>query len=279
MRYNSNEEVYDNIGASLQNEYDKLYKKSEKIERSLFYKGALDETLTFGTEENRNGTIALSIPSAVLIALGVGAFALGTVSCLPVLNNLGRNVGPEQEQFLQNLSNFSFNLMGKSANNVVSGIKLLTIPATFSAISLPKKFLRDYRDKKLDEIDERLVGLDDMNTLLEDIKNGKDDPSLDFPREFLSLVDLTKNNKKFNVEIFHALANYRDGVLKKNDNVINEEELSELYDNFIAIIYEGKGASRSFSENPYVEELINSHYEEKERLEELEESTNYGKGK
>lgn len=274
MKYNTNEEMYDAIGTSLRSEYDKLYKKSEKLEESLAYKGGLDETLTLGTDNNKVGTVALSIPSAALTAIGAGSFVLGTLAFLPVLNNLGREVGMEQAQFLENLTNFSKNMFSNSFNNFMTGFKLLSLPGTLVAASLPKKFIKEHRERKLDKIDEKLIDTDDINTMLEDIKNGRKDPTLNFPREFLSNVDLTENSKKFNIEILYSLAKYRDGMLKQMDGVIDDEELSYCYDNFISLIDEGKGASKSFSNDPYVKGLISNYYDE-----ELEESTSYGRGR
>ena len=266
MRYNNNREVFEDIKRSAIDEYCYLAEKSEKIRKSLEYKGTLDETLTSGTTENKVITAVSSIPSAIQIAIGVAGITIGMISSFPVLNNLGREVGLSQQNFLSNLSNFAANTVAYGGDKIISGIKLLAIPATFSAVSLPKKFLKEHKLEKLDEMRGKMKSLRAMTQMLDDLNNNIDDPSLVFQRKFLSGVDLTKNNRDFNFELIYSLAMYRDSILRQKNRSDKPEDTKKSYSNFIEVLCDAKGASRDFYKNYYVRAVIGDYFDSQDKL-------------
>ena len=109
---------------------------------------------------------------------------------------------------------------------------------------------RFYSSKELEELrnDER------ANAFIKDLKDNKDDPSLDFAKNFITNTNLSMNTKKYNKELLLKLSEHRYFILLEDE----EKEISS-YDNFIKFLKKSStsnGASKEFLESPKVQSLI-----------------------
>lgn len=230
-----------------------------------------------------------NVASSALVASSVGC---GVVSLVSVARNLyyglerlignhilASNVGYNNSYETASLLNQIREALEMHAITSENCAKLAgnsaKIGATLLAASiLPRICLYAYNvinakeNKQIDEeTTNELIQLDEILTLIEDLKKDKQDFSLNFIKEFLSQVDLSKNSYNYNYELLTKFAKYRVSVLKELNNEGTKEEREKAFltivktcDDYAKI----KGASDEFLENNYVKDLINTYLRNEE---------------
>jgi len=276
-----------------------LEEKIQLIDNANFGFEKIEKRVRKRYEEERQVTVRDTsnpiTPILVASSLGCGAVSLvstarnlyyaaeAMVGKLILMANSGYTNSYQTESILNKISNNLANhaivaeecaeLAGKSAR----------IGATLLAASvLPKICLYGYNEimnkkekQTQEEHIEELIELDEILTLIEDLKKDRQDISLNFIKEFLSQVDISKNSYGYNYELLTKFAKYRVSVLKELNQEGTKEETDKSFINIVKACDDYakiKGASNEFLENYYVQNLVNTYLRDKEiTLEQPEE--------
>lgn len=259
-----NLKVMKKIEKKEKNEYDR-YRRDFDVAQSHLEKE--NNFINFNFNLNKDGSrrilFASSIPAAVatfVTALGLVGVVLPTIPLIMAHGEVGLTdahieVLNKLEEFIGNAGTFSLN--GLKA----LGVSLIA-PALYGAVAIPKTMLDDMKLTKGAEAEDIMPFVDDLLLMLEDLRVGREDISLNFIRSFLSNVDISKNKSEFNLELLYRLSEYRTSVLKECDGVAKDGESSEAFMGVIDYLNEAgieNGASKRFLSSPYVMDLLNTY--------------------
>ena len=263
--YNQSVTLNTNVNRNLSEErkaYRKLNDKIKKLEPNDFILGKPFNLVR--TEYAVMATGITAIPPTVLAVLGgVGTLA-ALLSGFVIAMNTGIPLNASEQQVMRTLENFLQSSGDFSMNTFSMAAKTAVVPLSIGTVCFAKSLVENLKTTKREELLERATIAKDIIRMLRDIKIDKKDPSLDFPKSFLSEVDLKGNSSYFNFILLNRLANYRGAVedelkgkLKKDDSFYEFDEFMELLEN------EYKGASKKFYNNMYVQDLIDMNQERK----------------
>jgi len=263
--YNQSVTLNTNVNRNLSEErkaYRKLNNKIKKLEPNDFILGKPFNLVR--TEYAVMATGITAIPPTVLAVLGgVGTLA-ALLSGFVIAMNTGIPLNASEQQVMRTLENFLQSSGDFSMNTFSMAAKTAVVPLSIGTVCFAKSLVENLKTTKREELLERATIAKDIIRMLRDIKIDKKDPSLDFPKSFLSEVDLKGNSSYFNFILLNRLANYRGAVedelkgkLKKDDSFYEFDEFMELLEN------EYKGASKKFYNNMYVQDLIDMNQERK----------------
>lgn len=229
----------------------KNYKDNESI---------LGRTFTLAKSESICMILTSSIPSLINAGIGFSAMISSAGASLVSFTNSFNQYTGEALKICENLSQSAIAnsaRMSTAYNNCVNG---LIFPAALIALSIPNTIKEYKKEQKKEGMIDQMCYLDDLMTLINDLKRGKNDLSLNFIREFLSNVDLTKNKMQFNSKLLNKFVNYRNSVLKvENGEAVKDEELNGFSDlvDFLSYSDMEPGASETlFDDNPYLPNFI-----------------------
>ena len=264
---NGNIELMKKAKWKLKREYRKTNELVEWLEDKDTNDNRVLETITLGTDDNMRAIISTALLPAITFTIGGAAAVIGLAAGLPTLG------GPQSQaevEVINSINHFVMN-MASISNGAFNMTKILaTLPLGITAISVPRWIFRELATK-IDEKtkDPQIIKRETVN-MINDIIYEKRDESLNFPREFLSKVDLRSNSKEYNLILLKQLAVYR--YYKKNIGQYNitEEDVKLAYKNFIDLLEtykDTKYTSKTFTGNKYLKSLI-----EEEKLEEIRQS-------
>ncbi|MBR1385361.1 MAG: hypothetical protein IJ568_00880 [Bacilli bacterium] len=264
---NENIELMEKIKWKLKREY----KKTDKLVEWLEDKDATDskplEMVTLGTSENIRAIISASLLPAITLSIGAVTATAGLVAGISTLG------GPQSQaeiEVINSLNQFVTNMTSISSGAFNITKLLASLPLGITAISIPRWAFRELVTKIDDKTRNPQIIKRETVNMISDIIFKKKDDSLDFPREFLSRVDLKDNSKDYNLILLKQLAVYRYYKMNVGEYNITEEDSKNAYNNFIDLLEtykETKYVSASFRNNEYLNSLI-----EKAKLEEKGES-------
>lgn len=197
---------------------------------------------------------------SVIGLTGVGA------SLLTLMSNAGYENTEEINRCLEGVSG-----AGETTANVSSIAAALAV-ACFGActISLSLSHMLEICREKYNQLQlekkqpliEDMIRLDEILTMIEDLRKNKNDMSLNFIKDFLSSVNIQDNTHAFNYELLSKFAQYRVAVLKEMNGEQNNKEVEQKFQSIINFIYESptlKGASSEFVTSPYINDLIRTY--------------------
>lgn len=263
--YNQSVTLNTNVNRNLSEErkaYRKLNNKIKKLEPNDFILGKPFNLVR--TEYAVMATGITAIPPTVLAVLGGAGTLAALLSGFVIAMNTGIPLNAAEQQVMRTLENFLQSSGDFTMNTFSMAAKTAVVPLSIGTVCFAKSLVENLKTTKREELLERATIAKDIIRMLRDIKIDKKDPSLDFPKAFLSEVDLKGNSSYFNFILLNRLANYRGAVedelkgkLKKDDSFYEFDEFMELLEN------EYKGASKKFYNNMYVQDLIDMNQERK----------------
>lgn len=237
------------------------------LERMYDYRAKENSTLNSIFNLNKTGGKAMlwmsgapAIAAGVVTALGAVGVALPLIPYIMASGEIG--LTEEHIAVLKHLREFIDGASGFTINGLRSFATALVGPALFGSMAIPKTMLDEMKVKNGEVASDVLPYLDDLLVMIEDLKNGKEDLSLNFVRDFLSHVDISKNKPDFNLELLYRLSEYRVSILKENDGVLKEGASSEYFMDVIDYLDAAdidNGASVKFLTNQYVSSLLNTY--------------------
>ena len=91
-----------------------------------------------------------------------------------------------------------------------------------------------------------------------DLKRDKNDGSLNFIKEFLSNVDITKNSDDYNLDLLDYLIDYRNAVISEKGKEVRRNSTERFVDfvDFLSDSTTKDGASSLFINSTYVNNLV-----------------------
>lgn len=246
---NGNDRSINNIYLSLKKDYSRLI--SEGIKNKNFKAVMKNEN-----SEARNLVASSCIPFA--ISFGgtiIGALTLGTTLAVSHFNPSIM----ENSTFISDIvtaSNTTIKNMGLLSITSLSLPVLMTSLTKKSIVNKTEKYKNGkyYSKDSMKKLDEKEIALKFTNDLIE----GKDDKTLLFAKEFLTNVDISKNQKGYNKKLFEHMASYRES-LKSGTTVREVANQFKKMDELKTFIRESKvseGASLEFLESEYIKEFV-----------------------
>lgn len=253
---NENLEMMEFVNAKLQKDNEKLFKKLPQAPLEVV-KVASDKYTLF-TEENNELLVKSAIPSCVAFAVGVLKTIVGGVAYLPAT---ATPPNEEAAAFFEQARNFGESAFNSGGTYFLIGGVLLALPAGIAAISLSNKINRMLVEKKVAKINNN----NEVITLIDDLIENKEDPSLEFANNLVKKVELSGNDSKVNIQLLKLLAYHRNMVKLQLEEKVSKEEVEAAYDNIIEYlkqIYELPSTSQNFKSSRYLKIIINE-YDEK----------------
>ena len=246
---NGNDRSLNNVHLSLKRDYSKLI--SLGIKNKNFKAVMKDDN-----SEIRNLVATSCIPFAITFGgTVVGVLTLGTAFAFSLFNP---RLGTESRVFCDIVNASSATIKNMGALSITS----LTLPVVMS--TLTKKSIinktekykngKYYTKDSIKKIDEKEATLRFVNDLIKD----KDDKTLSFAKDFLSNVDISNNQKRYNKKLFEYMASYRESLKVGTtvEEVANQLEKMKELKTFIRESKESDGASLEFLDSDYIKEFI-----------------------
>ena len=259
---NINKEELSILSAKLQKDYDKLLKKLPKKELSEKQELVV-ESLTLGDKKNDRVLMgSLAVPG-VPMAIGIVEAAAGLVALIP---SMGGAPTEESVAFFEQANEFGHNAFNSGVSNIGNAVPLLIVPAGVAALSLSVNIYKKLKNKRIKEAQYTNA----VVTLIDDIVDKKEDPTLEFINKFMGRVDLSENDPKANIGLLKYMAYYRYLLKEQQEGRADEEEVNTAFDYIVLYIKSIKDTdkvSEKFKNNRFVNLLI-FDYDEKEKNEE-----------
>ncbi len=266
IKYRSarNLEMLQNVTFKLQKRIDKFDSVNDTFDKIDEFGG---DTITLGTKSNNKALIASSAIPAAPLAIGVGALVVGLVILVPAAFGVDPSMSQAQIDAVAQMEQAGGSVLNFAGDAFGVGIKLLGIPATVAAISIPKKIARILADKYNLKNEPIIIEAEKLVEMINDVINEKEDPSLEIPRKILTKVDLRENSEKFNMDLLKHLAYYRQCYLDeqagKNKGDELEQAFQELIDFLEDSLHRHIGVSKKYKDNPVIIEMVENFYQEK----------------
>lgn len=239
----------------------------EELTKNAPDETTIGKTFNLNKEESHRMILAAGIPSlAALVPTAAGAIGFSLAS-LTLLLNIGAELPPESEKILQQILGFTEDTGYLFFNSLGVAIKGLILPLTAGTLALPKTIIENRKAQKRDEIIDEMCIVDDLITLITDLKRGNQDLSLNFISDFLSSVDISQNKSDFNLELLYKFVEYRNAVLRTEHKEAKKGKETEAFMDIIEFLDEAtvrQGAAKTFINDPYVKNLVDTYTGKKE---------------
>lgn len=243
------------------------YKLKEEVEHLKPDDSTLGRTFTLDKSESHRMLSIVSLPTAVAsIPVVVGTVGV-VLSLVPLFLGIGQEMTPE----VQAVNDAILKFLDGSGNLAMSGgsiaLKTLPLPALAGVISLVKTEIEKKKAEKRKEKESDMEGLREMIEFITDLKMDKDDVSLNFIKEFLSNVDITKNSKEYNLDLLYYLLDYRKAAASEKSKKVTRESTKKFVEfvEFLADTTTRDGADSSFVHNLYINNLVNLYAPREEK--------------
>lgn len=252
-----------NVELNLEKERKKYRKLDEKAERLSRNEFLLGHPFTLVKDEHVKAATAITvIPPAVMTAIAIPAGFLTMIAGYFYLASQGATVSPEEMRVINTITNFFEKTGTFTANTLALAIKTAVVPLSFGTVCLSKEIIETKKSEKQEEVLYKMEFIRDIIKMLREIKTGRRDPSLNFIKEFLSVVDLSKNKGQFNTLIFSRLVNcrnaYKDVIEGKKGKRTIEESMEQLVEALTEDNLE-YGADKTFINHPYIKNIVNTY--------------------
>ena len=266
---NENERILqENIQRNLQAErkdYRKLNKEVNRLEKNDFLLGKPFNLVRTDQALWATGITALP-PTVMGILSGAGATAAAIAACLFAMNQ-GFSLSGQEQQIMSSLENFMATASNFTARTFDIAAKTAVLPLSIGTVCCAKGLIEQAKTTKREDLIERMETIKEIMQMLNDIKYGKADPSLDFAKDFLSSVDLKENSNYYNLILLNRLANHREVVKAELNGAIEQGTSKGALQEFAEILKEESvdwGASKRFVNNFYIKDLVSMYAKETE---------------
>lgn len=238
--------------------YDNLKIKLKKYTSD---ESVLGKVFNIDKDESKSMVLISSLPAI----LTLGKLTIdGIKMCFPAILltlSIGQEFSAEANEVIRQLEQ-SAELASLSFAKTASVLaKTVVLPLTTGVLTIPKSVYELNKKEKRNEIISEMCLIDDELTLISDLKKEKNDISLNFIRNFLSTVDISKNKSTFNKKLLHSFTKYRVAVLKKENKQSRIGEEGKYFLNIIDLLKSAnvEGASESFLKDEQVLDLIKTY--------------------
>ncbi len=233
------------------------YSLSKDISKKIS-KGVLTRDFSEYLKRKNNKDKEALIGSSLPFIVSASGVVLGVVT-LGVSSLTRELVG--DPTFASNIINISKDAIRTMGGLSVFNLSVPVVTAGLMNLKLKRKTerynARFYSPKELEELhdDER------AKAFIKDLRNNKEDTSLDFAKNFITSTNLNMNTKKYNKELLLKLSDHRYSILLED-----EEREIKAYDSFIIFLKKSStssGASKEFLESSKVQSLIDLYDDRK----------------
>ncbi len=234
------------------------YSLSKDISKKMA-KGVTTTNFREYISRKNNKDREMLIGSSIPFAISIGGVALGivTLGLSSLTNELVAN-----QPFIIDTMNVSKDAIKNMGSLSIFNLSVPAVTALLTDMKLKRKTERyNCRLYSKDELED-IKRTERAKQFIIDLKSNQDDKSLEFAKDFLSSVLISKNTKDYNKELLMKLSEHRESILEEN-----EEQEKVAYEEFIKFLMKSKttmGASKEFLETPKVQLLIKEFVEKKE---------------
>lgn len=234
------------------------YKLKDELEHIKLDDSTLGKTFTLDKDESHRMLSIVSLPTVVAsIPVLVGGAGV-VLSLIPLFLGIGQEMTPEVQAVNDAILKF---LEGSGTLAIGGGsiaLKTLPLPLVAGIITLIKTELEKKKVEKREDINRDMRELSEMIEFITDLKMDKTDISLNFIKEFLSNVDITRNSHEYNLDLLYYLLDYRKAVVSEKGKEVRRKSNEKLVEfvEFLADSTTKDGADSSFVHNLYVNNLV-----------------------
>lgn len=244
------------------NELKKYDNLKIKLKKYASDESFLGRVFNIDKDESKCMVLMSAIPSALML----GKLTIdGIKICIPVfilVLNAGQEFSGEANEVIRQLEQSAGIASLSFAKTAGIFAKTVALPLTTGFLTIPKSIYELNKTEKRNEIISEMCFIDDVLTLIGDLKRGKNDISLNFIRNFLSTVDISKNKSSFNQKLLHSFTKYRVAILKTENKESRIGEEGKYFLNIIDLLKTAntyEGVSESFLNDEQVLDLINTY--------------------
>lgn len=234
------------------------YKLKEEVEKLKEDDSVLGKSFTLKKAESNRMLAITSAPTVFSLVPAVVGMVGITGSLAFLLLGIGAEVTPEIQKVLDSTLDFMGNSMKLTGDSLSVAFKTSLLPLSVGTISLIKTEIEKHKALKKEQLESDMCSILKMVEFITDLKMDKEDISLNFIKEFLSNVDITRNSPDYNIDMLYYLLNYRIAVVEEKGKQSRRKSTNAFVDfvDFLSDTTTKDGADSSFIHNTYVEDLV-----------------------
>lgn len=234
------------------------YKLQDELKKVQPDDSTLGRTFNLDRNESYRMLSYTGLPTVIATLPVVVGLSGVFLSMVPLILGIGQEVTPEVQKFTDSVLKFLENSGNFALASGKIAVKTLPLPLAAGAIAIVKTEIEKAKAEKRKKIEQDMAEIRETVDFITDLKRDKNDGSLNFIKEFLSNVDITKNSDDYNLDLLDYLIDYRNAVISEKGKEVRRNSTERFVDfvDFLSDSTTKDGASSLFINSTYVNNLV-----------------------